>query len=134
MEFIAVAAAMVLSLALPECPDTPNCVSSQAKDPGQLVEPFSYQGRNTEAAKRALKKALGQLPRTEVVSQHDDHLKAIAKSYLFGFVDDLDFIFDDQSKLVHVRSASRVGYWDLGVNARRVKELRKAFQQALQGM
>lgn len=131
MEVMSIVAALSLSLVLQDCPQSPNCVSSQASDPKRLVEPFSYKGRDLASAQKALLKALASLPRIEIVSQEGDSLKATATSRLFGFVDDLDFIFDDKNKLIQVRSASRKGYWDFGVNAQRVKKLRQAFQKAL---
>jgi uncharacterized protein (DUF1499 family) len=131
METMAVVALLSMTLLLQDCPDSPNCVSSQASDPKKLVEPFDYSSRDLDSAKNALFKALDSLPRIEIVSQDGNNLKATATSRLLGFVDDLDFIFDDENKLVHVRSASRKGYWDLGVNASRVEKLRKAFQEAL---
>jgi uncharacterized protein (DUF1499 family) len=131
METMAAVALLGMTLVLQDCPDSPNCVSSQASDPQKLVEPFDYQGRKLASAKEALLKALASLPRIEIVSQEGSSLKATATSAVFGFVDELDFIFDDEKKLIHVRSASRTGYWDLGVNASRVEKLRKAFQEAL---
>jgi len=129
--FVTFVAALAMGLALPPCPESPNCVSSQASDSDQQVKPFSYQGHALPTAKQALLKALSSLPRTEIVLEQGNHLKAAAKSRVFGFIDDLDFIFDDQNKLVQVRSASRVGYWDMGVNRRRVAKLSGAFQEAL---
>jgi uncharacterized protein (DUF1499 family) len=131
MEALVVAVALSLSLLLPDCPGSPNCVSSQASDPKKLVEPFDYKGRDLDSAKKALQKALSSFPRVEIVSQEGNRLKATDTSRWFGFVDDLDFVFDDENKLIHVRSASRKGYWDLGVNAKRVEKLRKAFQKEL---
>ena len=131
MELAALVIALTMTLALPECPDSPNCVSSQASDPNQKVAPFDYQGFSQAAAKAALLAALQSLPHTTVETQDDDHFKAVVKSYLFGFVDDLDFVFDDKKQQIHVRSASRLGYWDLGVNRRRVEKIRRIFQQKL---
>ena len=131
MEVMTIVAALSLSLVLQDCPDRPNCVSSQASDPKRLVQPFSYKGRDLASAQKALLKALATLPRIEIVSQEGNGLKASATSQLFGFVDDLDFIFDDENQLIQVRSASRKGYWDFGVNAQRVEKLRQAFQEAL---
>ena len=50
-------------------------------------------------------------------------------SSVFGFVDDVEFYFDDCKKTIHVKSASRTGFYDLGVNRRRVEKIRKRFDQ-----
>lgn len=121
-------------LGLPECPASPNCVSSHASDPNQKVAPFDYQGFSQATAKAALLAALKSLPRTTLETQEDEHFKAVVQSCLFSFVDDLDFVFDDKKQQIHVRSASRVGYWDLGVNRRRIEKLRKVFERKLKNI
>jgi uncharacterized protein (DUF1499 family) len=71
------------------------------------------------------------LPRTKVVSSGADYLKAEARSAVFRFVDDVEFRLDAETGLIHVRSASRVGYSDLGANRKRVEALRERFNQQL---
>jgi uncharacterized protein (DUF1499 family) len=126
-----VLAAMVLVTVVMDCPGSPNCVSSQAADPARRVDPLRYpQGRKTEAM-RALKRILENQPRTEIVSQSGDTIQAVATSALFRFKDDLEFHCDPDHPVIHVRSASRVGYWDLGVNRKRVERIRSAFARLL---
>lgn len=134
MELLAFAFMLVFSLTLPECPDSPNCVSSQAKNPNRRVEPLDYKGYELNEARQVLIEVLKAQPRTEITEQSDFHLKAEAKSNLFGFVDDLDFVFVEPNKLIQVRSASRTGYWDLGANARRIETIRQAFDKALRDL
>ena len=109
---------------LPPCPASPNCVSSDATDAAHRVEPYRLlvapqQGWQT------LLEVVTALPRTTVVTKTDDYLHAESRSALFGFVDDVEFQLRPADKIIAVRSASRLGYWDLGVNRRRVEQIRE---------
>jgi uncharacterized protein (DUF1499 family) len=66
--------------------------------------------------------------RVRVVMLEDDYIHAEFVSSVFRFVDDVEFYFDDEQKLIQVKSASRVGYSDLGVNRRRIEKIRKQFE------
>ncbi|MEZ5584986.1 MAG: DUF1499 domain-containing protein [Candidatus Competibacteraceae bacterium] len=68
------------------------------------------------------------LPRTTVVSVTEDHLHAECKSLIFRFVDDLEFHLRPNERRIAVRSASRLGYSDLGANRRRVEQVREALR------
>jgi uncharacterized protein (DUF1499 family) len=114
---------------LPACPDKPNCVSSQAHDPAHSIDPFTFSGSVQDALHR-LKMALATEKRLTILTEHGNYLHAEARSLLFRFVDDVEFLFEPEHKLIHVRSASRSGYSDLGVNRRRVERIRQAFMQA----
>lgn len=114
---------------LPACPSSPNCVSSQAADEGHFIAPFKIIG-DVEAAWAALKTALTGQSRTVITNETGDTLHAEATSLVFRFVDDIDAIMDADAKLIHIRSASRVGYGDFGVNRRRGENLRSRLQQA----
>ena len=67
------------------------------------------------------------MKRSEIAIAENNYLHATFTSFLFRFVDDVEFSFDDERKIIDVRSASRMGYFDLGANRRRVEELRKRF-------
>lgn len=112
---------------LAPCPDAPHCVSSQAPAGPRRVEPLAYAGTR-EAAREALLAAIRSLPRTEVLEARADYVQAIQRSAVLGFVDDLECHLPEDEQLVHVRSASRVGYYDFGVNRARVERLRAAFR------
>jgi len=114
---------------LPSCPNRPNCVSSQASNPSHFIEPLRFSGSPAEAW-AALKFALQSLPRTSVVEEAGWYLRAEAKSRIFGFVDDVEFLMDVPKGVIHVRSASRTGYNDLGVNRDRIEHVRKIFSDA----
>ena len=112
---------------LSPCPESPNCVSSQGSDPSHFVEPLSYQDTQPDAKMRLLK-IIQSIPRSQIISQTDNYLHAEFTSLIFRFVDDVEFLFDGKQKLIHIRSASRVGYSDLGVNRKRIEAFRQRFQ------
>lgn len=112
---------------LAACPDRPNCVSSQSRDEGHAVAPFRLKG--DAAAWRALQDMLGKQPRTTLVKATDRYSHLECKSRLFGFIDDLELLLDPASGRIDLRSASRVGYFDLGVNRRRIETLRRSLQE-----
>jgi uncharacterized protein (DUF1499 family) len=113
---------------LAECPNTPNCVCSQANDEPHRTEPLHFQG-SPEAAMVRLRGVLGAWPRTRVVSDTEDYIHVECTSLIFRFVDDVEFLLDRASGVIHCRSASRVGHSDLGANRRRIEALREAFTQ-----
>ncbi|MGQ0696127.1 MAG: DUF1499 domain-containing protein [Nitrospiraceae bacterium] len=105
------------------CPSSPNCVSTLAKDERHAIAPFRYRKSRTEA-KEALKEVIRALVRTNLVEEDESYLHYEFTSLLFRFVDDVEFLFDEETKTIHFRSASRTGYGDLGVNRRRMEEVR----------
>jgi uncharacterized protein (DUF1499 family) len=108
---------------LSPCPASPNCVSTQATDENHAIAPFQYKKSRAEA-KEALKAAIATLPRTKLVQEDESYLHYEFTSLLLRFVDDVEFLFDEAIKTVHFRSASRVGYSDLGVNRKRMEQIR----------
>jgi uncharacterized protein (DUF1499 family) len=108
---------------LASCPSSPNCVSTQAQDEGHAIVPFRYRKSRAEA-KEALKDAIRSMPRTKLVEEDETYLHYEVTSLLFRFVDDVEFLFDDDTKTIHFRSASRTGYGDLGVNRTRMEQVR----------
>lgn len=114
---------------LAPCPSRPNCVSSQATDANHFIAPFKIIGNTTDAW-AALKTALVSQDRTVITNEIGDALHAQATSLVFRFVDDIDAILDAEAGLIHIRSASRIGYGDFGVNRKRLEMLRSQLQQA----
>ena len=112
---------------LAPCPDTPNCVNSQAStgDKEHYITPLAYEG-DSQTAKAQIIKILSVVPGTEIVEQTDDYIRAESKSRLMGFVDDLEFYFPPDQSVIEWRSASRLGESDLGVNRRRLEQIRLA--------
>ena len=116
----------VATASLPPCPDSPNCVSSQATNKAQQVEPIAFTLPPQQALAR-LKQVLAGMPRTRIVKEEGGYLHAEVRSLLFRFVDDIEFLIDTEQSLIHLRSASRTGHSDFGVNRRRVEHVHKAF-------
>jgi uncharacterized protein (DUF1499 family) len=111
---------------LSPCPKSPNCVSSLSEDESHYVAPLAYE-TTLEEAREKLISVINSMKRSEMVTAEVNYIHATFKSALFGFVDDVEFLFDDQRKVIDVRSASRTGYSDLGVNRKRVEEIRQKF-------
>lgn len=115
---------------LPPCPDSPNCVSTQAlrEDAQHYIEPITYTGSAADARQRLLD-VIAAMSRTKIVTNEETYIHATFTSLIFRFVDDVQFVIDDETKTIHFRSASRVGYGDMGVNRKRMEEVSKRFQQ-----
>ena len=109
---------------LAPCPDTPNCISSQASNPKQFINPIRYAG-GQQACMEAILDVLKQLPRITIIAEQPDYIHAECRSLIFRFVDDLEFVYSDDIQGVHIRSASRTGHYDFGVNRRRIERVRR---------
>ena len=115
---------------LVSCPETPNCVSSLSRDENAYIIPLTYVG-SPEIAQSVLITALEELPRTVVVQVEDGYVRAESRSATMRFVDDLEFVFENGSGIINVRSAARLGKSDLGVNRARIERLREIFNEYL---
>jgi uncharacterized protein (DUF1499 family) len=104
---------------LAPCKRSPNCVSSQADpaDRQHYIAPLAFAGTLGE-----LRRAIERLPRVAVIAETSEYLYAEFRTPLLRFVDDVEFM--KAGSVVHVRSASRLGRRDFGVNRRRVEEIR----------
>ncbi|MFN6515937.1 MAG: DUF1499 domain-containing protein [Nostoc sp. CreGUA01] len=111
---------------LAPCPNSPNCVSSQSTDTVHQIAPLTFTS-TPEQAIANLKKIIESLPRTKIISESPDYLYAEFKSALLGFVDDVEFYLDKNANVMQVRSASRLGQSDLGVNRKRIETIRAKF-------
>jgi len=107
---------------LPPCPDKPNCVSTQSPDPARAMEPLPFIGGRQESRDRILE-IVRSMKRSEIVEVSEAFLHVQFRSRVFRFVDDVIFLFDETERLVHFRSASRVGTYDFGVNRRRMEDI-----------
>jgi len=113
---------------LASCPNSPNCVSTQATDNQHQIEAIAFDGSSDDAI-RQLKTVVAAIPRMKIVTQTENYLHTEATSLIFRFKDDVEFFIDRHAKVIHFRSASRVGYSDLGANRARMENIRKAFEQ-----
>lgn len=112
------------------CPSSPNCVSTQAQNEDHAIAPFRYQKTRAET-KEALKAVIRSLPRTKLVEEDETYLHYEFTSLIMRFVDDVEFLFDDETKIIHFRSASRIGRSDFGVNRKRMEHLRSLIERNL---
>ena len=106
-----------------KCPDTPNCVSTQATEESHRMPTIPMVGNNDEIVAKIKSVIESEFPRTRLVGEMDNYLHFEFTSLLFRFVDDVEFLVDDKQSLVGFRSASRVGYSDLGTNRKRMKRI-----------
>ncbi|MGD8912199.1 MAG: DUF1499 domain-containing protein [Candidatus Thiodiazotropha sp.] len=109
------------------CPKTPNCVNSQATaDEKHFIQPIHFAGPHQEA-KSALLKILEAYKRTKIIVAEEEYIQAEFTSMVFRFVDDVEFYLpstEAEETMIHVRSASRIGYSDFGVNRKRIERIR----------
>jgi uncharacterized protein (DUF1499 family) len=108
---------------LAACPASPNCVSSDANDSEHFTAAFVLAAPPVEAW-RAMRATVAGLPRTRIVTETGDYIHAECSSAFFGFVDDLELHLRASQGIVAIRSASRLGQSDFGVNRKRVENLR----------
>lgn len=115
---------------LKDCPKYPNCVNSQTveSDIVHFIQPISYIGEK-EIALKKMKQTILSFDRTEILKTDSAYIHATFTSKIFRFVDDVEFYADDTAKVFHVRSASRLGMGDHGVNRERIESIRKAFEK-----
>jgi uncharacterized protein (DUF1499 family) len=113
---------------LAECPSSPNCVSSLTQSSSHKIEPLVFKG-TSEDFKNLITYLAEKMPRVKIVTQESAFAHLEFTSLIFRFVDDVELVFDETQSVIHVRSASRVGYSDLGANRKRVKEMARLIKQ-----
>jgi uncharacterized protein (DUF1499 family) len=111
------------------CPDKPNCVSSeQHNDVEHYLEPVTLQFATSPDPVTVIKAVIVDMGGV-IQEQHGEYIAAVFSSSVFGFVDDLEVRVDPRERLLHIRSASRVGYGDAGVNRKRIERFRKLYAE-----
>lgn len=113
---------------LSACPESPNCVSTTALDAEHAIAPIVYTGTIDEVREQILA-VVNRMERTTVITVEESYIHVEYRTKIMRYVDDVEFLIDDAAKLIHFRSASRVGYSDLGVNRARMEEFRRLFNQ-----
>lgn len=113
--------------ALAECSKAPHCVSSLSKDADHAVRPFTYTG-SPQGAQTRLVSVIAGMPNTAMVDQKSDYLHATFTTGIMRYADDVEFWFPAaEPGVIHVRSSSRIGYYDFGTNHDRVEAIRAAY-------
>ena len=110
------------------CPATPNCVNSQSLDAEHRITPLTYTS-SAEDAFITLKTVVQSFKQSAIAQETDNYLYAEFIIPVVGFVDDVEFLLDKDAQVIHVRSASRLGDSDLGVNRKRIETIRAKFNQ-----
>jgi uncharacterized protein (DUF1499 family) len=113
----------VTSGRLAPCPESPNCVSTQAVDTEHAIEPLPIRG-TVQQSQDILLAVINAIPRTNVVIHEPDYVYVEFKTGIMMYTDDVEFWFDERAGVIHFRSASRLGYSDLGLNRRRMESIR----------
>jgi len=114
---------------LAPCPDKPNCVCSEfGEDAAHHIAPLDYSGVPAQKAFGELLQIIEELG-GEVVVANDEYIAAVFSSALFGFVDDVEYRLESTQNRIQIRSASRVGHSDLGVNRKRAEAMTRLFGQ-----
>ncbi len=114
---------------LAPCPDSPNCVSTEATRESQRMPTVPFSDTPAQALVRARAAVLAE-SRTEIVSEEDGWIKAESKSLIFRFTDDVDVLVDNNARVFRFRSASRLGKSDLGVNRKRMTRISERLRSA----
>lgn len=114
---------------LAPCPSSPNCVHTGLRHPEGTQGMFADARVPRNELMERIAGVVAEMPRTRIVTQSSEYLHAEATSLIFRFVDDLEIGIGDDSEVM-VRSSSRVGRSDLGVNVARVEELRTRLKAA----
>ena len=116
---------------LAPCPDSPNCVSTQSKSKRHAMEPLPYL-KTREASRERILSILKGMKRMQIVKLTESYIHVEYRTAIWGFVDDVAFLLDDEDGVVHFRSASRAGYYDFGLNRRRMTEISGKYLEALE--
>jgi uncharacterized protein (DUF1499 family) len=114
---------------LQPCPNSPNCVCSQAEDPRHAIAPIAYTTSLTEA-RTTLLNVIAELDDATIVTQDPTYIRVEVYVRGFGFIDDVEFVFDEEAQVIHFRSSSRVPYYDFELNRKRMEGVRAAFEAA----
>ena len=114
---------------LAECPSSPNCVSSAHADDSHYIEPISIAG-DPDSAWRTLRDLLEAKSNTTITASGDHYIRAEATTTLLRFTDDVEFLLKREAGRIDMRSASRLGYWDLGKNRKRLESIRSEMQES----
>ncbi|MBT3337932.1 MAG: DUF1499 domain-containing protein [Anaerolineae bacterium] len=125
-------AAGVINKKLTQCPEKPNCVCSEfPNDSAHTIAPIQIPEGMEGTALSVVKEVLLEMD-GEIQNESDSYLAATFTSGFFRFIDDVEIRLDTEASLLHVRSASRAGYSDMGVNQIRVEEIRSLFEKKIQ--
>ncbi len=111
---------------LSPCPDAPNCVSTQSKKPRHAMRPLPFNGTKDQSRNRITAIIRG-LKGSKIIETSDSYIYARFRTRFLRFIDDIEFFLDDTARTAHFRSGSRVGYYDFGLNRRRMIKISRRY-------
>ena len=114
------------------CPPSPNCICSEEGGSESSISPLGF-GCAPKAAFLSLVEFLEAEPNATIIDVRDGYVHAVYRTRFLGFADDVEFRLDAEARAVHVRSASRIGYSDLGANRARIDDLRRRWKPPAEG-
>lgn len=117
----------VINGKLAPMPNKPNAVSSQTEIMDKRVEPLKFIG-DLENSKKLVIDIINTFKNIEIIKNEENYIYAIFSTEKMKYKDDVEFYFDEDKKLIHFRSASRVGYSDMGVNRKRYEDIKKVYE------
>lgn len=112
---------------LAPCPNKPNCVSSFSDRSKHAIEPLHFQGA-ADMALATLKQVVAAMDGATLIEAQINYLYFEFKTKVLGFVDDVEFLLDEGKKIIHLRSASRLGHSDFNLNRKRIEAIRANFK------
>ena len=113
---------------LADCPARPSCVSSQDAASLHRIAALKFEG-DAAAALQRVRDILKGMQRTKIVADDDHYVHATQATAIFHFTDDVEFLLDAKNSEIQVRSCARFGFYDFGVNRRRIEAIRLALSQ-----
>ena len=113
---------------LQACPSSPNCVSSDSDSEQHQIAAIEPR-ESLEKSWAAIKAYIQRTPRFALIEQQEHYLKAEATTLIMRFTDDVEFEMRPQQNIIAVRSTSRVGHSDFGVNRKRIEAIRTHLQE-----
>lgn len=113
---------------LAKMPNSPNAISSQTNIKSKKVEALEFSG-DLEATRTKIIKVINNYEGTNIIINEKNYIYAVFTTGGMKFKDDVEFYFDEDSNLIHYRSASRVGYSDMGLNKKRFNEIQKYYDE-----
>ena len=112
------------------CPKKKVCISTQSSKEDEIhyIKPFSYKGSGREALEKIVG-IINGLKRTKILKKTENYLYVVFTTALFRFKDDVEFLIDDNAKLIHFRSQSRIGGYDWNANRNRMENIRNLYSK-----
>ena len=111
---------------LAKMPKTPNAVSSQTEEKDKKVEALEFKGNLVDSKKQVIK-AIESYGNAKIIKNETNYIYVVVTTGIMKYHDDVEFYFDESKKLIQIRSASRIGYSDMGLNRERYNKIKEVY-------